>query len=210
MAELNVQPKRANPWWIWLLVAIVLLGIIYYFSRGCDDAGTVTNGAPVSGDSVASATQNTADDNWSNVNFDAPVTSFEEITDTSISVRGNETYSIYGLGENILFETDKSDIRSEAAPNLKQIAASLNKRYIGGAIRVYGYTDAEGSAGYNKQLAEQRAASVRNWLVQNANIAEDRISMHPVGESRPIASNSTESGGQQNRRVEIVAMGANN
>ncbi len=99
-------------------------------------------------------------------------------------------------------------MRNQAEQDLKQITASIGKRYNGGNIRVYGYTDAVGSAGYNKELAEQRAEAVRGWLVKNGNVAEDRVTLHPVGEARPVASNATEEGRQQNRRVEIVARGS--
>jgi outer membrane protein OmpA-like peptidoglycan-associated protein len=114
------------------------------------------------------------------------------------------------LGENILFDEGKSTIRADAEKNLKQVATSIAKRYNNGLVRVFGHTDAVGSAGYNKELAEQRAEAVRNWLVKNGNISEDRISLQPIGESNPVASNSTQEGRQQNRRVEIVAKPAQN
>jgi hypothetical protein len=63
------------------------------------------------------------------------------------------------------------------------------------------------SAGSNKELAEQRAEAVRAWLAKNGNMSEGNISVHPVGESQPTASNATEQGRQKNRRVEIVAGG---
>ena len=214
MAQLDVQPKkRTTPWWLWLLLALVLLAIIFFLSKGCNRTAdnAVAGGTDTSANATASGaetgatgvTGNTAD--WNNVDFNSPVASYEEITDTSIGVRGGNGYAIYSLGENVLFDTDKSTIRAEAASNLKQIASSLSKRFNGGQIRIFGYTDAEGSAGYNKQLAEQRAEAVKAWLVQNGQITDQNVSVHPVGESRPVASNSTESGRQQNRRVEIVA-----
>ncbi len=111
------------------------------------------------------------------------------------------------MGENILFDEGKATIKSDAAQNLKQISASIEKRHTGGNVRIYGHTDATGSAGANKELAEQRAEAVRNWLVQNGAIADTRVSLHPVGESQPVASNATEQGREQNRRVEIVSRG---
>ena len=218
MAQLDVQPKkRTTPWWLWLLLALVLLGIIFYLSKGCNKTADTAVGT---GDSTTTATHRSGNDTgagvtgatsgataagWDNIDFNSPAASYEEITDTSIGVRGGNGYAIYSLGENVLFETDKSAVKGQAESNLKQIASSLSKRFNGGQIRVYGYTDAEGSAGYNKQLAEQRAEAVKNWLVKNGQISEQNISLHPVGESRPVASNATEGGRQQNRRVEIVA-----
>ena len=209
MAQLDVQPKKQNTSWLpWLLLALGLIALIIFLSRGCNGAadhtaaGDKDSGATTE-TGVTAVTGSTAD--WNNVDFNAPAAAYEEITDPSVNVRGGEGYAIYSLGENVLFDTDKSTLKSEAESNLKQIAGSLAKRFNRGDIRIYGHTDAEGSAGYNKQLAEQRAEAVKAWLVSNAQISEQNISLHPVGESDPVASNATESGKQQNRRVEIVA-----
>lgn len=210
MADLDVQPKKRSPWWLWLLLALVALAVIFFLFRSCDrhedtTAGTAATqtentGSPTGADGVA-ATSTT----WDSLNFDVPPASYEEITDQDIEVRGNDEYAIYSLDETILFPSDQSTIQPQAAQKLQQVATSLGKRYNGGQIRIYGHTDAQGSATYNKELAEQRAQAVQNWLVQNGNITEGNISLHPVGESRPVASNATAEGRQQNRRVEIVA-----
>lgn len=211
MAELDVQPKeRKNPWWLWLLIGLILLALLFFLLRGCnnDDNATGTGNDSVStttSPGANAAAGATASVNWDSIDFNAPRASYEEITDTNINVRGNENYGIYGLGESILFSTGSSSIRNEAVANLKQIAGSLSKRYSGGDIRIFGYTDATGNAAKNKQLAEKRTQEVRNWLVKNANISEGNISLHPVGEAEPVASNATEQGRQLNRRVEIVA-----
>jgi len=164
--------------------------------------------AASSGGSTDTANASTASTGlpWGNIDFNAPMAAYDEITDKNISVRGSENYAIYGLGENILFDEGKNTIRTNAAQNLKQIAGSIDKRFKGASVRVYGYTDSVGSKGYNKELAEQRAEAVKNWLVQDGNIPENNISLQPVGESHPVASNASEAGRQQNRRVEIVAL----
>ena len=207
MAELNVQPKSGRPWWLWLLLALIALALIFFLFRSCNrtnDADTV----PVATDSTgttAAADGTTTDDGWGTVDFNAPAATYDEITDTDIMVRGNDDYAIYSVDETILFGTDQSAVQSQAAQKLEQIAASMGKRFNGGQVRIYGYTDAQGSASYNKELAEQRAAAVQSWLVQNGNITAENITLHPVGESRPVASNETAAGRQQNRRVEIIA-----
>lgn len=223
MADLNVQPKQRKSWLPWLLLALGIIALIFFLMRSCNSnkgkegATDSTASASSRSDTSASAGVGTTTDSsgakglaWGDVDFNAPAASYAEITDKNINVRGNNNYGIYSLGENILFDEGKSTIRSDAAKNLKQVAASVEKRYKGGAVRVFGYTDAVGSAGYNKELAEQRATAVRDWLVKNGNISEDRISIQPVGEARPVASNSTEQGRQHNRRVEIVARPAQN
>ncbi|HEX8461380.1 MAG TPA: OmpA family protein [Segetibacter sp.] len=209
MADLNVQPKKKSilPW---LLLILGIIALLFFLLRGCNKNDTQTTPAA---DTVSSAstetTTSTTQDNWNDVDFNAPAATYPEVTDKNISVRGNTNYGIYGLGENILFDEGKSTIKADAEQNLKQIAASIEQRYKGANVRVYGYTDAVGSAGYNKELAEQRAKAVSDWLTANGNVPADKLSLQPVGEARPVASNATSEGREQNRRVEIVARGAN-
>ena len=207
MANLDVEPKKKSSILPWILAAIALILLIILLTRGCKNNNDAAVGTADSISTTATTT-NTAgstDTNWSDVDFNGPRANYEEITDTNINVRGNTNYGIYGLGENILFDEGKATIRTSAEANLKQISGSIQKRYNGGNVRVYGFTDATGSAGANKELAQQRAEAVRNWLVNNANMPADKLSLHPVGEAQPAATNATEEGRQLNRRVEIVA-----
>lgn len=209
MADLNVQPKQKKSWLPWLLLILGLIILIFFLMRSCntnkDNQGATDSTTTSAVNNAAGATVATTTADWNDIDFNAPNVSYEEITDTNISVRGNNNYGIYSLGENILFDEGKNTIRTDAEQNLKQVAESINKRFNGASVRVYGYTDSIGSKGYNKDLAEQRAESVKNWLTKNGSISENNISLQPVGEARPIASNSTSQGRQQNRRVEIVA-----
>jgi outer membrane protein OmpA-like peptidoglycan-associated protein len=205
MAELDVQPKRRSSGWPWLLLALLLLILVLFLWRGCGNDKTVATTTDSSTVTAATMPANGQVAGWDSIDFNAPAASYEEITDSNINVRGNENYAVYSLGENILFDEGKSTIRRDAEKNLRQLAASIQKRFNGGQVRVYGHTDSIGSAGSNKQLAEQRSEAVRNWLIINAKVSSDRISTHPVGESQPVASNNTEAGRQQNRRVEVVA-----
>ncbi|GGC05129.1 OmpA family protein [Dyadobacter sediminis] len=203
MAELDVQPKKKSPWWIWLILALVILALVFLFrSCGKDE---VADTEVVTEDSTLKIEAVTVP-NWDNIDFNSPNASYEEITDTSITVRGNDNYTIYGLGENVLFATDESNIQSGAEKQLQQIAASLKKRFTGGAVAVYGNTDSTGSAGHNAELGKQRAESVKDWLVKNAGVSNDKISVESKGQNDPVATNSTAEGRQMNRRVEIVVM----
>lgn len=147
-----------------------------------------------------------AEDAWARVDWNSPVVKYDEVKSSDVSIRGNEQYGIYGLGENVLFETGKAEIRPAAMDNLTQIAGSINQRYSEGKVKVYGYTDATGAADANEALSRQRADAVKNFLSGKGNIAADRITMRAEGESRPVASNDNAAGREQNRRVEIVAM----
>lgn len=210
MAELHVQPKNSRPWWLWLLLALAAVGLLLFLMRGCDhkdDTATTTTETTTTTDTTTTTTTTTttSDDDWKSLNYDLPAANYEEITDKNIEVIGSEEYTIYRLDETVMFDTDQSVIKPAAAEKLKQVAASLTKRFNGGRVRVFGFTDAVGSATYNKELAEKRAEAVKAWLAQNGNVNADLISVHPVGEARPIASNATAAGKAQNRRVEIVA-----
>lgn len=209
MAEIDVKPKSKTPWWLWLILLLIVLGILYYFLRdngavmkSSDGADTTTTTMVDSSSSTTVATTTP----WDNVNFDAPKASYDEITDTSISVRGGDKYTIYSLGENVLFPTDKSELQGSAGKQLQQVVASLQKRFKGAEIGVYGHTDSKGDQEHNKDLGAQRAEAVRAWLVSKGKIDESKVSVHSFGETQPVASNTTAQGRQQNRSVEIVAM----
>ncbi len=208
MADLHVQPKKQSSWLPWLIGAVILLALLVFLLRSCNktDAVSTNTDSTATGGSVATTTPaGTTTPDWSDVDRNAPAANYDEITNKDISVRGNDNYGIYSLGENILFETDKSIIRTDAEKNLQQLAASIKKRFAGGDLRVYGYTDSVGSAGYNKELAQQRAEAVKSWLATNAGIDAGKISINAIGEGAPVATNTTEAGRQQNRRVEVVA-----
>lgn len=104
-----------------------------------------------------------------------------------------------------LYAVMTSAIRKQAEQNLDEIAAAITS-HSKGDIRVYGYTDSTDTKENNKELSQKRAEAVRNYLISKGNIPESRISVYAEGEDKPVATNSTSQGRQQNRRVEIVAM----
>jgi outer membrane protein OmpA-like peptidoglycan-associated protein len=206
MAELDVQPKKNNTWWIWLIAALVIV-TLFMLIRGCDSS---TGGSGDTRDSTK------ADDttriegaatlsDFDNVDFNAAENSYAEVNDSSITVRGNANYAIYGLGENILFSVGDTTIQASAATQLKLIAGSINKRFKGASLAVYGSTDSTENAKANRELGKSRAIAVKNWLVKNGGFSENSISVHSRGEAKPVATNATPEGRQMNRRVDIVA-----
>ncbi|MEO3407586.1 OmpA family protein [Mucilaginibacter sp. CAU 1740] len=202
MAELDVQPKRSSPWWLWLLIAIIAVVILIFLFRGCNSKTTTVSTAYST--STTKAVAVTKPD-WDAVDFNGARTKDEDVTDTSIAVSGNDRYTIYTLGENILFATDQNTLNSDAGDKLKQIVSSLNKRFKGANIGVYGSTDSTGTAGHNKALGAERAAAVKNWLVTTGGLDSTLVSIHSLGENKPVASNATAAGRQENRNVSIVA-----
>ena len=211
MADIDVKPKSKTPWWLWLILLLVALALLFFFLRGCgnttgeqatDGADTTTTTTTDSSSTTAIATTTT----WDNVDFNSPKASYDEITDTTISVRGGDKYTIYSLGENLLFATDESTLQGSADKQLQQVVASLQKRFKGSVIGVYGRADAKGDKQENKELGAQRAEAVRNWLVTKGKIDAGKVSVHSYGETQPLASNATAEGRKQNRSVEIVAI----
>ncbi len=213
MADLDVQPKKKSSSWLWLLLLLILVLLIVFFARGCNKnnnaAGTSDSTATTgkdTGSAVATITPAGATSpDWTDVDRNAPSVAYGEITNKNITVRGNDNYGIYSLGENILFDEGKSTIRKDAEQNLKEVVASINKRFNGGKLRIYGYTDSLGSKESNKELAQQRAEAVKTWLAANGGFDSSKISINAIGEGAPVATNTTSAGRQQNRRVEIVA-----
>jgi outer membrane protein OmpA-like peptidoglycan-associated protein len=102
----------------------------------------------------------------------------------------------------LLFDVNKSDLRPQAKTNIESLARILNK-YSDTNILVEGDTDNSGSEDYNLRLSERRAQSVANYLL-TLGVPGPRISTVGLGESNAVASNDTEAGRQQNRRVEVA------
>lgn len=102
----------------------------------------------------------------------------------------------------ILFGFDKSDLNGNAKENIAKLARILNE-YPDTRLTIQGHTDSKGDDNYNRQLSARRADAVRDYLVANG-VKGGRLSTTAYGETAPIASNETEAGRAQNRRVEVV------
>jgi outer membrane protein OmpA-like peptidoglycan-associated protein len=197
MANETNSPKR-NSWIIWLIVLLILVLIGFYvFSKRNTE---VTAEAA----SDSSTIESTINNHWTGVEPNLPNEEFDELKDTNLAVRGNDQLAIYSLDETIVFDVGDTTIKPAAAEKIANIMRSAEKRFPSGEIRIYGYADNTGDAATNKKIAEQRAQVVRNWIVKNTKIPVARISLNPIGEAEPIASNRTEAGRQKNRRVEIA------
>jgi len=103
---------------------------------------------------------------------------------------------------NITFAFDSSNLQPQFYPVLDNVASTLNQ-YNQTVIEVAGHTDNVGSDAYNQQLSVQRANAVAGYLGSKG-ILQQRMMVVGAGESRPIASNDTDAGRAQNRRVEIT------
>jgi outer membrane protein OmpA-like peptidoglycan-associated protein len=103
---------------------------------------------------------------------------------------------------NVLFESGSASLTAAGREKLAKIAGVLLVSNDCGLI-VEGHTDDVGDDSYNQELSEERAREVREYLLSQR-ILPERVISRGFGESRPIASNDTKEGRQQNRRVEIV------
>jgi outer membrane protein OmpA-like peptidoglycan-associated protein len=107
----------------------------------------------------------------------------------------------------ILFDVDSDRIRPESTPTLAEIGNML-EAHPDLRISIEGHTDDTGDDAHNQELSERRAQSVRALLLDQYGIAEGRLEAKGLGESNPVAPNDTPEGRQNNRRVELVRLGA--
>jgi outer membrane protein OmpA-like peptidoglycan-associated protein len=125
-----------------------------------------------------------------------------ELKGTGVSVtRTGDTINLVMPG-NITFASGSADLNASFFSVLGSVALVL-KEYDKTTIDVAGYTDSTGSAQKNQALSEQRAQTVAEFL-HSKGIPEQRIASAGYGATRPVASNSTAEGRQQNRRVELT------
>ncbi|WP_159015772.1 OmpA family protein [Cognatiluteimonas profundi] len=103
---------------------------------------------------------------------------------------------------NITFAFDSSNLQPQFYPVLDNVASTLNQ-YNQTVIEVAGHTDNVGTDAYNQQLSVQRANAVAAYL-GGKGVIQQRMMIVGAGETRPIASNDTDAGRAQNRRVEIT------
>jgi outer membrane protein OmpA-like peptidoglycan-associated protein len=106
---------------------------------------------------------------------------------------------------DVLFDTGSYTLKPGAREKLAKIAGIL-LAYPGLKVQVEGHTDSVGTEEYNQRLSEQRAQSVREYLVAQQ-VSADAVTAFGFGESKPVATNDTSEGRQQNRRVELVVSG---
>lgn len=111
------------------------------------------------------------------------------------------------LASDVTFRPGRADLNKDATRTLGQVASSLKNIQQIGRIQVAGHTDADPirKSGWkdNRELSLARANQVRRYLVSQG-IPEQVVSVEGFGETKPIASNKTEAGKAQNRRVEII------
>jgi outer membrane protein OmpA-like peptidoglycan-associated protein len=125
---------------------------------------------------------------------------FNRVLPTTDTNRG----LVVNMGD-VLFDTGKSDLRSEAREALAKLTGIV-LNYPSLRLAIEGYTDSTGTADFNQTLSEKRAAAVRDYLISQG-LDAGSLSAQGFGMNNPVADNKTAQGRQMNRRVEIVVSG---
>ena len=107
----------------------------------------------------------------------------------------------------INFDFDKSDIKPQYHQELADFAAYMKKQQSFTVVEIAGHTDSKGSDEYNQKLSERRAKAVRDYLVNKLGMDGKLFSAVGYGESKPIATNDTDAGRAENRRMEAELKG---
>jgi len=126
----------------------------------------------------------------------------EELAGSGVNVVRQGDNLILQMPSDVTFAYDRSDVQPQFFPVLDDVARVLNQ-YQQTTVDIVGHADSTGSDAYNQTLSEQRASSVAGYLISR-NVMRERLFVAGMGERAPIASNDTDAGRAQNRRVEIV------
>jgi OmpA-OmpF porin, OOP family len=130
----------------------------------------------------------------------------EELEDelAGLPARQTDRGLVVTLGEEILFDTDRADIKAGGAQELARIADFL-RNHPDRSVLVEGHTDSTASDTYNLALSQRRANAVEDFLI-SLGVDPTRIAGRGYGEQLPVATNDSATGRQQNRRVELVIL----
>lgn len=158
------------------------------------DAGKVVLGAAVGGAAGAAIGNQ----------LDKQEAELRQQLGNGVGVRNTGDRLIVTMPQDILFATDSADLRSGLMGDLRDVAQSL-LAYPNTTAQVIGHTDSDGDAAYNLGLSQRRAQSVVNVFTSEG-VPSGRLQAIGAGEDQPIASNLSEEGKAQNRRVEIVIL----
>jgi len=126
--------------------------------------------------------------------------------ESQISVKEEDRGLVINLSSKVLFDVSKSAIKPEAEQSLNEVAGIL-KVYPANKVLIEGHTDSSGNEKKNMHLSVDRAKAVYDFLVARG-VDGTRMQVFGYGDKRPVASNETERGKEQNRRVEIIILKA--
>ncbi|MBP2241752.1 outer membrane protein OmpA-like peptidoglycan-associated protein [Cytobacillus eiseniae] len=123
--------------------------------------------------------------------------------DSSVTVSVEEDEIVIEVPSHLLFDFDKSELKSSVIHTLDQLSHDLNE-YEGANVWIHGHTDSQGNTDYNQTLSEERARAVQSYLEKTVDGEKVNLEAKGFGQTKSISSNDTEEGREQNRRVEII------
>jgi chemotaxis protein MotB len=134
----------------------------------------------------------------------------QEIKDKQVRLAMMEKGLVITFVADVLFDSGKAKIKSEAYPTLDKVATVLRENVPEFSVGIEGHTDNQPIkfSGWksNWELSAARALSVLHYLAEAGRLSPDRLSAIGYGEYRPVATNDAEEGRQLNRRVEVVIL----
>jgi outer membrane protein OmpA-like peptidoglycan-associated protein len=126
----------------------------------------------------------------------------ERLAGTGVGVtRVSQSQILLNFPADLTFDFDRDAVKGQFVPTLRDVGNVL-REYEQTTVDVYGHADSVGSDSYNQDLSERRAMNVASVLMQGG-VIRQRLITQGYGESRPIASNTTDDGRARNRRVEV-------
>ena len=126
----------------------------------------------------------------------------ETVTYTGSTYTQTAPVQVASISGDVAFDVDSAVIKGSFYTTLDRIASEIQARSSSARYTIVGHTDSTASNEYNQELSERRARAVASYLISKG-VSSSQLSVLGLGETRPIASNSTEEGKAQNRRVEI-------
>lgn len=125
-----------------------------------------------------------------------------EIGGNGTTITNTGSNLVVSMPQDILFATNSATVSASVNNDLYALADNLN-RYPNTRVQVIGHTDNTGSAAFNQDLSQRRAAAVAQ-VIRNGGVNPARVVYFGRGEEQPVASNLTPEGRAQNRRVDII------
>lgn len=213
MAEIPVEHKKGGlPWWLPLLLLLLLIPFLFFLVRGCNDRSAGLGNTNANGNTRSAVTNGMAPAT-TNANTSTAVVfnEAERIREANerarlalekVSPNGTPQQVFDALNLSIVnFAKDSAEIPESDKPLLKLAADMLKKAPATTRVEVDGYTDNDGDAAHNQTLSERRAAAVRDEFVR-LGAPTGIFTTKGYGETQPKATNETPEGRFQNRRIE--------
>jgi OOP family OmpA-OmpF porin len=205
VANQTAKAAGAANRWLWpvILLAILLLGVLWFFNRAkAPVTETVQNAANTAGSAMSALGDFFKTKLPNGVELNIPQFGIENklltfIQDTSKPVDDNTWFNF----DRLLFDTGKATLQPSSQEQLDNIANIL-KAYPNVHVKIGGYTDNTGDPSANMTLSAERAKNVMDALV-SAGIDPSRLTSEGYGDQFPVGDNSTEEGRAKNRRIAL-------